>query len=162
MTGRIFTADHRIYDLPPLLSWRVTHTGGVPCDSYAVTFLYQAEMAPVLRRAAGFIGFDGGRLAARGIVDDFTVELDAGGLTATLTGRGAAMRYTGQYQIEQSREEERSVAVTLPGNFLAYPGDRVNLDLPRLGLAGTYRVAETENTGSARQGTTAVLTLKEE
>lgn len=314
MTGRIFTADHRIYDLPPLLSWRVTHTGGVPCDSYAVTFLYQAEMAPVLRRAAGFIGFDGGRLAARGIVDDFTVELDAGGLTATLTGRGAAarlldnesrpvtyqdatlaeiirchvtpygvvtreiadvrassvytvaagtsqwkaladfcrayggftprfavngallaaperdsgkrltigaedpvlactwredhygvltealvidktrnasysvrnqemldlggqcrrviytpgqstwaaMRYTGQYQIEQSREEERSVAVMLPGNFLAYPGDRVNLDLPRLGLAGTYRVAETENTGSARQGTTAVLTLKEE
>ena len=74
----------------------------------------------------------------------------------------AAMRYTGQYQIEQSREEERSVAVMLPGNFLAYPGDRVNLDLPRLGLAGTYRVAETENTGSARQGTTAVLTLKEE
>ena len=314
MTGRIFTADHRIYDLPPLLSWRVTHTGGVPCDSYTVTFLYQAEMAPVLRRAAGFIGFDGGQLAARGIVDDFTVELDAGGLTATLTGRGAAarlldnesrpvtyqdatlaeiirchvtpygvvtreiadvrassvytvaagtsqwkaladfcrayggftprfavngallaaperdsgkrltigaedpvlactwredhygvltealvidktrnasysvrnqemldlggqcrrviytpgqstwaaMRYTGQYQIEQSREEERSVAVTLPGNFLAYPGDRVNLDLPRLGLAGTYRVAEAENTGSARQGTTAVLTLKEE
>ena len=314
MTGRIFTADHRIYDLPPLLSWRVTHTGGVPCDSYAVTFLYQADMAPVLRRAAGFIGFDGGQLVARGIVDDFTVELDAGGLTATLTGRGAAarlldnesrpvtyqdatlaeiirchvtpygvvtqeladvrassvytvaagtsqwkalenfcrtyggfiprfavngallaaperddgkrlvigtetpvlsctwredhygvltealvidktrnvsysvrnqemidkggqcrrviytpgqstwaaMRYTGQYQIEKSREEERSVTVTLPGNFLAYPGDRVNLSLPRLGLAGTYRVAEAENTCSAQGGATAALTLKEE
>ena len=74
----------------------------------------------------------------------------------------AAMRYTGQYQIEKSREEERSVTVTLPGNFLAYPGDRVNLSLPRLGLAGTYRVAEAENTCSAQGGATAALTLKEE
>ena len=314
MTGRIFTADHQIYDLPPLLSWTVTHTGGVPCDSYAVTFLYQAEMAAVLPLAAGFIGFENGQLVARGIVDDITVELDDGGVTATITGRGAAarlldnesrpvtyqdatlaeiirchvtpygvvtqeladvrassvytvaagtsqwkalenfcrtyggfiprfavngallaaperddgkrlvigtetpvlsctwredhygvltealvidktrnvsysvrnqemidkggqcrrviytpgqstwaaMRYTGQYQIEKSREEERSVTVTLPGNFLAYPGDRVNLNLPRLGLAGTYRVAEAENTCSAQGGATAALTLKEE
>ena len=314
MTGRIFTADHQIYDLPPLLSWTVTHTGGVPCDSYAVTFLYQAEMAAVLPLAAGFIGFENGQLVARGIVDDITVELDDGGVTASITGRGAAarlldnesrpvtyqdatlpeiirchvtpygvvtqeladvrassvytvaagtsqwkalenfcrtyggfiprfavngallaaperddgkrlvigtetpvlsctwredhygvltealvidktrnvsysvrnqemidkggqcrrviytpgqstwaaMRYTGQYQIEKSREEERSVTVTLPGNFLAYPGDRVNLSLPRLGLAGTYRVAEAENTCSAQGGATAALTLKEE
>ena len=314
MTGRIFTADHRIYDLPPLLSWTVTHTGGVPCDSYAITFLYQAEMAAVLPMAAGFIGFADGQLVARGIVDDVTVELDEGGVTATITGRGAAarlldnesrpvtyqdatlaeiirchvtpygvvtqeladvrassvytvaagtsqwkalenfcrtyggfiprfavngallaaperddgkrlvigaetpvlsctwredhygvltealvidktrnvsysvrnqemidrggqcrrviytpgqstwaaMRYTGQYQIEKSREEERSVTVTLPGNFLAYPGDRVDLNLPRLGLAGTYRVAEAENTCSAQGGATAALTLKEE
>ena len=48
MTGRIFTADHRIYDLPPLLSWTVTHTGGVPCDSYMVTFPYEPEMAAAL------------------------------------------------------------------------------------------------------------------
>ena len=314
MTGRIFTADHQIYDLPPLLSWTVTHTGGVPCDSYTVTFLYQAEMAAVLPLSAGFIGFENGQLVARGIVDDITVELDDGGVTATITGRGAAarlldnesrpvtyqdatlaeiirchvtpygvvtqeladvrassvytvaagtsqwkalenfcrtyggfiprfavngallaaperddgkrlvigtetpvlsctwredhygvltealvidktrnvsysvrnqemidkggqcrrviytpgqstwaaMRYTGQYQIEKSREEERSVTVTLPGNFLAYPGDRVNLSLPRLGLAGTYRVAEAENTCSAQGGATAALTLKEE
>ena len=292
----------------------MTHTGGVPCDSYAVTFLYQAEMAAVLPLAAGFIGFENGQLVARGIVDDITVELDDGGVTASITGRGAAarlldnesrpvtyqdatlaeiirchvtpygvvtqeladvrassvytvaagtsqwkalenfcrtyggfiprfavngallaaperddgkrlvigtetpvlsctwredhygvltealvidktrnvsysvrnqemidkggqcrrviytpgqstwaaMRYTGQYQIEKSREEERSVTVTLPGNFLAYPGDRVNLSLPRLGLAGTYRVAEAENTCSAQGGATAALTLKEE
>ena len=49
MTGRIFTSDHKVYDLPPLLSWRVNLTGGVPCDSYSVTFLYRKEMAPVLR-----------------------------------------------------------------------------------------------------------------
>ena len=313
MTGRIFTADHRIYDLPPLLSWTVTHTGGVPCDSYAVTFLYQPEMAPVLRMAAGFIGFENGQMTARGIVDDFTVEMNGGGTTATLTGRGAAarlldnesrpvtyedatleeiilrhvtpygvavqeiaqvrarsgytvaagtsqwkalegfcrtyggftprftvagalvaaperdtgrrlrigdgdpvlsctwredhygvltealvidktrnvsysvqnpdmiqkggqcrrviytpgqstwaaMRYTGEYQIQKSREEEAAVEITLPGNFLAYPGDRVELSLSRLGLAGTYRVAEAENVCSERSGSTATLTLKE-
>ena len=92
MTGRIFTADHRIYDLPQLLCWTVTHTGTVPCDSYSVTFLYQPEMAPVLRMAAGFIGFENGQMVARGIVDEFTVEMDGSGITATLTGRGAAAR----------------------------------------------------------------------
>ena len=313
MTGRIFTADHRIYDLPPLLCWTVTHTGTVPCDSYSVTFLYQPEMAPVLRMAAGFIGFENGQMVARGIVDEFTVEMDGSGITSTLTGRGAAarlldnesrpvtyedatleeiilrhvvpygvavreiadvrarggytvaagtsqwkalegfcrtyggftpsftrsgalvaaperdtgrrlrigeedpvlactwredhygvltealvidktrnvsysvqnpdmiqkggqcrrviytpgqstwaaMRYTGQYQIEKSREEELAVEITLPGNFLADPGDWVELQLSRLGLTGTYRVAESENVYSAREGSTAKLTLKE-
>ena len=73
----------------------------------------------------------------------------------------AAMRYTGQYQIEKSREEEFAVEVTLPGSFLAYPGDRAELDLPRLGLSGTYRVAEAENVCSPGAGSTVTLTLKE-
>ena len=71
------------------------------------------------------------------------------------------MRYTGEYQIQKSREEEAAVEITLPGNFLAYPGDRVELSLSRLGLAGTYRVAEAENVCSERSGSTATLTLKE-
>ena len=313
MTGRIFTADHRIYDLPPLLAWTVTHTGGVPCDSYAVTFLYRPEMAPVLRMAAGFIGFENGQMAARGIVDDFTVEMNENGTTATLTGRGAAarlldnesrpvtyedatleeiilrhvtpygvavqeiaqvrarsgytvaagtsqwkalegfcrtyggftprftvagalvaaperdtgrrlrigdgdpvlsctwredhygvltealvidktrnasysvrnedmirkggqcrrviytpgqstwaaMRYTGEYQIQRSREEERTVELKLPGTFLAFPGDTVRLELETMGLAGEYRVAEAENEVSPDGGETIDLTLRE-
>ena len=314
MTGRIYTADHKVYELPPLLSWEVTHTGTVPCDSYAVTFLYRPEMAPVLALAAGFLGTgDRGELVARGIVDDYEITMDAGGVTATITGRGAAarlldnesrpvtyedatlaeivrchvtpygvvareiadvragstytvaagtsqwkalegfcrtyggfsprfavngallaapegnggrrlavtdtspvlsctwredhygvltealvidksrgtshsatnpemiakggqcrrviytpgqstwdaMRYTGQYQIDRSREEEKVVEVTLPGSFLALPGDRVSLRLERLGLAGTFRVAEAESRFSAREGATATLTLKE-
>jgi len=313
VTGRIFTSNHKIYDLPPLLSWTVVHTGTVPCDSYAVQFLYEPEMAPVLRLAAGFMGLEQGRIVARGIVDDFTVELGEDGVTATVTGRGVAarlldnesrpvtyqdanlaeiirchvtpygvvareiadvragsvytvpagvsqwkalegfcrtyggftprfsvdgallavperdggrrltigdrdsvlacrwredhygvltealvidktrnvsysvknpdmiakggqcrrviytpgqstwdaMRYTGAYQIERSREDEKSVAVTLPGSFLAYPGDRVALSLSRLGVAGTFRVAEAENVFSARKGAVTTLTLKE-
>lgn len=313
MTGRIFTSDHKVYELPALLEWTVVHTGGVPCDSYTVRFLYEQTMAPVLRRAAGFLGMENGQVAARGIVDEYTVELGQDGLTATITGRGAAarlldnesrpvtyqdatlaeivrchaapygivcretadvransvytvpsgvsqwraladfcevyggflprfdvngaliaaperddgrrlviddtspvlactlredhygvltealiidkkrnvsysvknqdmldrggqcrrvvytpgqstwadMKYTGEYQIKKSRENEKTVTVTLPGSFPAFPGDRVSLDLKRMGLTGLYRVAEAENTFSVRNGATAALTLKE-
>ena len=75
MTGRIFTSDHKVYDLPALLSWNVVHTGGVPCDSYTVKFLYDKEMAAILRLASGFMGIENGQIVARGIVDEYTVEL---------------------------------------------------------------------------------------
>jgi hypothetical protein len=73
----------------------------------------------------------------------------------------AAMRYTGEYQIQKSREEEKLVTVTLPGSFPAFPGDRAVLALDRIGVSGTYRVAEAENTFSVQDGATVTLTLKE-
>ena len=312
MTGRIFTSDHKVYELPALLEWNVVHTGGVPCDSYLVKFLYDREMAPVLQRAAGFIGLEDGQVVARGIVDEYTVELGSDGMTATVSGRGAAarlldnesrpvtyqnatleeivrchvtpygiackeladvratsvytvpagvsqwkaladfcetyggflprfavngalvaapekdsgkrlviddtapilecvfredhygvltealvidkkrnlsysvknqdmidkggqcrrviytpgqstwaaMKYTGEYQIQKSREDETVVTVTMPGSFLAFPGDRINLNLRRMGLNGEFCVAEAENRFSARNGGTVTLTLK--
>lgn len=313
MTGRIITCDHRIFDLPPLTKWQVTYTGSVPCDSYSVTFPYEAEMAEPLRLAAGFLAMDGETVLLRAIVDEYTVDLAADGLTATVSGRGyaarlldnesrpvtyqgatldeivrchaepygisaaevamvsadsvftvaagssqwkvledfcrtyggftprfrrdgklvaapeedtgrqlvigtdspvlscslredhygvltevlvidktqnifysvynqdmidrggqcrrvvytpgqstwAAMRYTGEYQIQRSREEAWSVTVRLPGGFQAFPGDVVRLELDRMGLAGAYRVAEAENTASASSGEIMTLTLKE-
>ena len=92
MIGRIFTSEHKVYDLPVLLSWNVVHTGGVPCDSYTVKFLYDQEMANALRLAAGFMGIENGQIVARGIVDEYTVELGSEGVRATITGRGAAAR----------------------------------------------------------------------
>lgn len=312
MTGRIFTCDHRVYDLPELLSWEVVHTGTVPCDSYSVTFLYDRTMAETLHLAAGFAAFHQGKTVLRAIVDEYTVELGEEGLTATVTGRGYAarlldnesrpltyqeatlaeivrchvtpygitagevtdlransvytvpagvsqwkalegfcrtyggfsprfsrdgkllaaperdggkhlsigqgdpvlsctlredhygvltevlvidktrnasysvknedmirrggqcrrvvytpgqstwdaMRYTGEYQIRRSKEEERVVTVRLPGSFPAFPGDRVDLRLDRMGLCGAFRVAEAANTFSAEQGAAAVLTLR--
>lgn len=313
MTGQLFTADHHVYDLPALLEWNVTHTGGVPCDCYSVSFLYEREMLPVLEMAAGFVALDGGRLVLRAIVDEYSVELGRQGLTASVTGRGyaarlldnesrpvtyqdatleeiirqhvtpygvecgetarlraggvytvaagtsqwkavenfcqtygrfspwfapdgsmcaapersgsllrlgrdtpvlactlredhygvlteallidktrnasysvrnpelirkggqcrrvvytpgqstwAAMRYTGEYQIERSKEEEWRAEITLPGSFLAFPGDRVELELERLGLQGRFRVAEAENRFSAEEGAAVTLTLKKE
>lgn len=311
MTGRIYTADHKMYELPPLLSWRVTHTGTVPCDSFSVTFLFREEMAPVLRGAAGFAALEQGQVMLRAVVDEYTVDLNAGGLTATVHGRGYAarlldnesrpvtyqqatleeilrnhaepygltckgatglragadytvaagssqwkavenfcrtfggfsprfsregvllagpeeagrtlsiggdtpvlgctlredhygvatevlvidktqnrssavknpeasrwggqcrrvvytpgqstwdaMRYTGEYQIQKSREDAWTAEVTLPGSFLAFPGDRAAVRLERMGLTGTFRVAEAENRFRQREGATAVLTLK--
>lgn len=73
----------------------------------------------------------------------------------------AAMRYTGEYQINRSREEEKTITVRLPGAFPAFPGDIVQIDLPRLGLSGDFRVAEAENQFSASTGSTVTLTLRE-
>ena len=313
MTGRIFTADHHVYDLPPLLSWNVRHTGTAPCDSWSVAAVYQPEMLTVLRMAAGFAAIENGMTQLRGIVDEYTVELGSRGMTVTLSGRGYAarlldnesrpvtyeqvtlrelvrchaepygiscgaaadlrstvpytagagisqwkvisefcrtyggflprfaktgellatpeqdsgkriildsgspvlncriredhygvltealvidkrqnisysvknpemiakggqcrrviytpgrstwdaMRYTGEYQIQQSKKEEQAVIVTLPGSFGAFPGDRVTVRLEKLGLTGNYRVAETENRFSARKGAVMIWTLKE-
>ena len=311
MTGELHTADQHVYELPTLLKWNVTHTGSVPCDSYEVSFVYEKDMLPVLEKAAGFVAKENGEVMLRAIVDEYTVELSAAGLIATLTGRGhaarlldnesqsvtyqeatleeilrqhvtpygvncqksaslrassvytvaagtsqwkalegfcrtyggfspqftreglllaapeepgrlvsigeddpvlscalredhygvltealvidkmrnasysvknqelidkggqcrrviytpgqstwAAMRYTGEYQIECSKEDEWSLTVTLPGSFLAFPGDRVHLELARLGLSGTFRVTEAENAFTIQQGATAALTLK--
>ena len=311
MTGKLYTADHQIFALPPLLSWRVTHTGTVPCDSFSVTFVYQKEMAQALKTAAGFVAEEEGTVMLRAVVDEYTVDLDGNGLTATVSGRGyaarlldnesrpvtyqqatlaeilqnhaepygitcgeiaevraasaytvaagssqwkavesfcracggfvprfsregellaspeeagrtlsigegdpvlsctlredhygvltealvidktqnqefsvknqemidkggqcrrvlytpgqstwAAMRYTGEYQIARSKEDAWTAEVTLPGSFLAFPGDRAALSLERMGLAGTFRVAEAENRFDGRNGAVAALTLK--
>lgn len=311
MTGTLYTADHRVFQLPPLLRWRVLHTGTVPCDSFSVTFVYQKEMAPVLGLAAGFAAEENGQVMLRAVVDAYTVELNAGGLTATVSGRGYAarlldnesrpvtyesatlgeilrnhaepygircqeaadlragsvytvaagssqwkavesfcrtyggfsprfsregtllasperagrtlsigeedpvlsctlaedhygvltealvidktrnrdftvknqemigkggqcrrviytpgqstwdaMRYTGEYQIRRSQEDAWSAEMTLPGSFLAFPGDRAALSLERMGLNGTFRVAEADNRFDCQSGATAVLTLK--
>ena len=311
MTGTLYTADHRMFQLPPLLSWRVTHTGTVPCDSFSVTFVYCKEMAEALRLAAGFVAEEGGMVMLRAVVDEYTVDLDGNGLTATVSGRGCAarlldnesrpvtyqqatlseilrnhaepygisckkaaevraesvytvaagssqwkavegfcrtyggfvprfsregellagpekegrtlsigeadpvlsctlredhygvltealvidktqnknfsvknqemidkggqcrrvlytpgqstwdaMRYTGEYQIARSKEDAWTAEVTLSGSFLAFPGDRAALSLERMGLAGTFRVAEAENRFDSRNGARAVLTLK--
>lgn len=313
MTGQLITSDHKTYTLPSLLRWEIVYTGSVPCDSYSVTFLYDASMAEPLHLAAGFAAVEGGDIMLRGIVDEYTVELTAEGLTATVTGRGyaarlldnesrpltyqgatlaeivrnhvtpygiqceqlaavaadsvytvaagssqwkalanfcetyggftprfqrdgkllavpetdsgrrlviggetpvlsctlredhygvltevlvidktrnttytvynqdmidrggqcrrvvytpgqstwAAMRYTGEYQIRRSREEERTIEVELAGCFPAFPGDVVRLRLEALGIDGEYRVAEAENTASPERGEVSRLTLRE-
>ena len=51
--------------------------------------------------------------------------------------------------------------MTLPGSFPAFPGEQVSLNLERMGLSGTFRIAEAENTFSVRSGATVTLTLKE-
>ena len=72
-----------------------------------------------------------------------------------------AMRYTGDYQLRRSREGEVELELTLPGVRDAEPGEIVELRRTGLGLAGTYRLAEIEQSGSAEQGAVTVLRLRE-
>ena len=93
MRGRIITSDHRIFELPVLLRWNIIYTGGVPCDSYGVTCVYDRTMAEPLHLAAGFLALDeNGGVLLQGIVDEYEVELTAAGLTVTICGRGYAAR----------------------------------------------------------------------
>lgn len=92
MTGTLITSDHRTLRLPPLLAWDIVRTGGVPCDSFSVTCLYDAAMSGPLHLAAGFRAEDGGKTVLRGFVDEYEVHLGSGGRTVTVCGRGYAGR----------------------------------------------------------------------
>ena len=70
------------------------------------------------------------------------------------------MRYTGEYQIAQSKGDEAVLTACLPGTLAVSPGDRVALDVSACGLTGEYRVSETEQCGSP-SGATTTLTMKE-
>lgn len=54
------------------------------------------------------------------------------------------MRYTGEYQIQQSEKDYLTCAITLPELFAAFPGDIVRLiQGPLEGISGTFSVTET-------------------
>lgn len=72
----------------------------------------------------------------------------------------AAMRYTGEYQIARSKEDEVILEAVLPGTADATPGDIVSLRRSDCGLSGEYRLAEVEFSLS-ESGETTTLTLKE-
>lgn len=73
----------------------------------------------------------------------------------------AAMRYTGEYQIRESRKNEVELELELVGTLDAEPGSTVELHRSDCGLQGIYRLAEAEQRGSASEGAVTVLRLKE-
>ena len=73
---------------------------------------------------------------------------------------GDAMRYTAQYQIEESERGKRTVELTLPAQFAAFAGDRVSLTAPAVGLSGDYRVYESR-CWADENGAGTALTLEE-
>lgn len=62
----------------------------------------------------------------------------------TMPGKSTyqAMRYSGDYQLARSMEELRQLELELPGAFLAWPGDLVELAAPGGTGSGLWRVAE--------------------
>ena len=90
MIGRVTTAQGTVYELPPLLTWRLRRTGGVPCDSFTVQCLYSAAMADVLKQSRRFTAAEDGAAVFTGVVDEWRAELDGTGLVLTVSGRGMA------------------------------------------------------------------------
>lgn len=77
------------YVLPPLLSWDVTLTGGVPCDSFSLTCPYEAAMAEPLDKAWRLTLERNGTLL-QAVVDESEIVQDEKGRILHLSGRGLA------------------------------------------------------------------------
>lgn len=91
MTGRVMDAAGQSWLLPPLLTWELRRTGGVPCDSFCVRCAWDAETMPdVLSRAVRFAAYRGAALCLLGVIDEACMSLDAQGSVLTLSGRGFA------------------------------------------------------------------------
>lgn len=67
-------------------------------------------------------------------------------------------RYTGEYQIEQSRLDQLEIFLELPFAFAAFPGDNITLSLTRAGLSGSYEVVESRSRMNS-DGETTCLTI---
>ena len=68
----------------------------------------------------------------------------------------AAMRYTGQYQIERSREGARQLTAALPGRQNAAPGSVVRMERGDIGIQGDFYVNEAAYCCSAAGETTTL------
>lgn len=67
-------------------------------------------------------------------------------------------RYTGEYQIRRSAQEQVELSLVLPSAFAAFPGDRISLKNQRLGLSGLYDVISCRSRMD-EAGETSTLTL---
>ena len=73
-----------------------------------------------------------------------------------------AMRYTGEYQIAQSKADSVVCTLTVPSLFAAFAGDTVFLHTSPIGLTGRYRVSRSRCWAEAgRYGTELTLAVWE-
>ena len=90
LTMELTTWSGQSCRLPTLLSWTLTYTGGVPCDSMTVCCPYDESMAEVLPNATRFTALQDGAVMLRGVIDAYEISLSGQGLLVTLEGRGMA------------------------------------------------------------------------
>jgi len=82
------TVDGGIFEMPPPLEYRLSLTGGVPCDEMEITVAYDGTLAEILPYAHRFTAYEGDRLLLRGVVDEYEAAVDKNGSTLTVCGRG--------------------------------------------------------------------------
>jgi len=90
MTGYLIDYKGDTYKLPKLFSWTVNHGLGTPCDAFEICFVYESYMADILSGAVRFKGTFDGKTVFYGIVDEYEINIDSSGCSASVSGRGLA------------------------------------------------------------------------
>lgn len=96
---------------------------------------------------------DRGKLAPQRVVNEsFSAQGGRCRRVITMPRKSAyqAMRYSGQFQLDQSVQERFQLELTFPGSYVCEPGDWMSVSLRRPALAGTWRVKETRASMSER------------
>lgn len=90
MTGYLLSPAGKRWRLPPFLSWKLTRTGSVPCDSFEGVCLWSAESDPRLSEAHRLIVEEQGARRFTGVVDEAELSWTEAGGRLTVSGRGLA------------------------------------------------------------------------
>ena len=90
MTFTFTTYDGRTIRPPEAVSWALSHTGSVPCDSFSVCFLHDGSGVDAFSDAVRFTAAAGDETVFCGVVDEFTASRDRRGRLLTVSGRGLA------------------------------------------------------------------------
>lgn len=90
MTGTIITYEGEQFHLPSVLEWKFEYGTSSPCDSFHIRFLWEGDMAEVLKKAVRFLAHEDGVRVFTGVVDEYTLQANGNGRQAELTGRGMA------------------------------------------------------------------------
>lgn len=100
------------------------------------------------------------KTAERVVNEEFTAQGGQARRILTMTGASGqrAMRYSGQFQLEQSEAGRRRVELTVPDLFFAWPGELLRISRTGCGENGLWRVLESVVTeDSAGRQTRLVL-----
>ena len=88
MEAFIRCADGREYALPAVLEWEFSYGLGSPCDSFALTCVWEPGLEKAVGDAARFWAAHGGKRVFTGIVDEYRCVRDEAGSRLELSGRG--------------------------------------------------------------------------
>lgn len=90
MRGKVILCDGTSVELPVLTQWKLIHTDGSSSDSFSVEFRWNSSWEKILHRAVRFEAWEENMQRFYGILDEYEVAWDEGGLTGRLYGRGLA------------------------------------------------------------------------
>ena len=92
MEGYVLDIKGRQTALPVILSYRVRHGMGVPCDSFEITCVYEKEAEDALKSGCYFLALDREGVVFRGVLDEYEAEIGLSGKLLSVSGRGMAAR----------------------------------------------------------------------